>query len=158
LLQLGHVKRQADDCDTALQSYDEAIKMYEGMEIRKLDAYDAHKGRLLCYVNKADDAATEAELARVLDLFEQDRAEIAEEQNRNSFFDAESVYDIAIAYAYARGDQRRAFNYSEQSRGRSLLDLLTHGVKSGTDSEEVMMQAAALPLDVASVTALLPPG
>jgi CHAT domain-containing protein len=158
LLQLGHIKRQANDCGAALQSYDEAIRMYEGMEIAKLDGYDAHKGRLLCYVNRGDNAATEAELARVLDLFEKDREEIAEEQNRNSFFDAESVYDIAIGYAYARGDQRRAFNYSEQSRARSLLDLLTHGVKSDAASGEVMMQATAAPLDATAVSAQLPAG
>ena len=86
---------------------------------RKLDGYDVHKGRLLCYVHNGNDSATEAELPVVLEKFEQGRAEIVEEQNRNSYFDAEQgVYDIAIAYAYREGDNRRAFAYSEQSRAR----------------------------------------
>jgi CHAT domain-containing protein len=160
LLQLGHLTRQSGDCNAALQNYDEALKTYEGMEIEKLDVYDVHKGRLLCYVNGTNDAATEAELARVLELFELDRARITEEQNRNSYFDAESVYDIAIRYAYARGDKRRAFNYSEQSRARSLLDLLTHGVNTaGADSEpEFAAGAAASSLDLDTAKAKLPVG
>jgi CHAT domain-containing protein/Tfp pilus assembly protein PilF len=160
LLQLGHLTRQAGDCHAALQSYDDALKTYQGMEISKLDGYDAHKGRLLCYMNGNDDAAIETELARVLELFELDRAEIAEEQNRNSFFDAESVYDIAISYADARGDKRRAFNYSEQSRARSLLDLLTHGVKqaAGGAEPELMIGATASPLDLEAAKAKLPFG
>jgi len=159
-LQLGHLTRHSGDCDAALQSYNEALKTYEGMEISKLDGYDAHKGRLLCYVNGNDDAATEAELARVLELFELDRAAITELQNRNSFFDAESVYDIAIGYTYARGDKRRAFNYSEQSRARSLLDLLTHGVKTGDGSAEpeFTVGATASPLDLDTAKAKLPFG
>jgi CHAT domain-containing protein len=161
LLELGHLTRQTGDCSVALARYDEALKMYEGMEISKLDGYDAHKGRLLCYVQGTDDAVTEQELARVLALFEEDRAEIKEEQNRNSFFDAEQdVYDIAINYSYARGDKRRAFAYSEQSRGRSLLDLLTHGVKTSvTGAEpEVTIEAAATSLDLQAVQAEVPPG
>jgi CHAT domain-containing protein/Tfp pilus assembly protein PilF len=160
LLQLGQMKRQAGDCNGALQNYNEALNTYEGMEISKLDGYKLHKGRLLCYVNGNDDAATEAELALVLELFEQDRANITEEQNRNSFLDAESVYDIAIGYAYARGDKRRAFNYSEQSRARSLLDLLTHGVNTGDESTEpeFTVGATASPLDLDTAKAKLPVG
>jgi len=161
LLQLGHLTRQAGDCVAALGNYDEALKLYDGMEIAKLDGYDTHKGRLLCYVNGSDDAATERELASVLALFERDRAEITEEQNRNSFFDAEQgVYDIAISYAYARGDKRRAFSYSEQSRARSLLDLLKHGVKIDAEEAEpeVKLEAAASPLNLEAIKAQLPPG
>lgn len=159
-LQLGNLKRQAGDCNAALQSYNEALKAYKDMEIGGLDDYVAHKARLLCFVNGTDDAATEAELARVLELFELDRARITEEQNRNSYFDAESVYDIAIGYAYARGDKRRAFNYSEQSRARSLLDLLTHGVNTADGSAEPQFTvgATASPLDLDTAKAKLPVG
>jgi CHAT domain-containing protein/Tfp pilus assembly protein PilF len=159
-LQLGHLARQSGDCNAAVQSYNDALKTYEGMEISKLDGYNVHKGRLLCYMNGNDDAATEAELACVLELFEQDRAAITEEQNRNSYFDAESVYDIAIGYAYARGDKRRAFNYGEQSRARSLLDMLTHGVKAGDGSAEPELPfgMTAAPLDLDTARAKLPVG
>src|SRR6185369_13942660 len=82
-----------------------------------------------------------------------------EEQNRNSYFDAEqSVYDIAISYAYSRGDKRRAFDYSEQSRGRSLLDLLTHRIKAGTagTEPEVLVDAVASSLNLEALQAQLP--
>jgi CHAT domain-containing protein len=161
LLQLGHLTRQAGDCRAALTRYDEALGLYAGMEISKLDGYDAHKGRLLCDLTAGDDATTEAELLRVLKLFEQSRAEIVEEQNRNSFFDAEQdIYDIAIAYTYARRDERQAFAYSEQSRARSLLDLLPQGPAAGTlgAEPEIMLKAARAPLDPAAVRAQLPAG
>jgi len=161
LLQLGHLTRQAGDCVSALGNYDEALRLYDGMEIAKLDGYDTHKGRLLCYVNGSNNAATEKELASVLALFERDRAEIAEEQNRNSFFDAEQdVYDIAINYAYSRGDKTRAFSYSEQSRARSLLDLLKYGVRIDTEEAEpeVKLEAAAASLDLQAIQMQLPPG
>jgi tetratricopeptide (TPR) repeat protein len=161
LLQLGNLTRQAGNCDTALERYDEALRLYDGMEIAKLDGYNAHKGRLLCYVKGGNDSVTEVELSRVLELFNHDRAEIVEEQNRDSFFDAEQgVYDIAISYAYARGDDRRAFDYSEQSRARSLLDLLTHGAGAGAASaeSEVMIEDEAAPLNLEALQAQLPPG
>lgn len=160
-LQLGHVIRQRGDCGPALEHYHAALQLYAGMEIGKLDIYDVRKGRLLCYLDGKDDSTIESELSQVLALFEQDRQEIAEEQNRNSFFDAEEgIYDIAIGYAYAKGDSRRAFTYSEQSRGRSLLDLLVHGVKPGVMGEEpeVLFEAAASSLDLIEIQAQIPPG
>ena len=158
-MQLGHLTRQSGDCDAALPHYDEAVRMYDAMQIGNLDSYDAHKGRLLCYLKRGVDAVIEEELTRVLALFEQDRAEIAEEQNRNSFFDSEQdVYDIAINYAYARGDKRRAFEYSEQSRGRSLLDLVTHGSGAAGTDLDVTINANASPLDLAALKAQLPSG
>ena len=159
LLQLGHVTRQSGDCAAALRYYDQAAGMYDVMQIGNLDGYDVHKGRLLCYLKGGDDAVTETELTRVLALFEQNRARIAEEQNRNSFFDAEQdTYDIAINYAYARGDKRRAFEYSEQSRGRSLLDLLTHGAGKASTDLDVTIKANASPLDFAALKTQLPNG
>ena len=158
-LELGHVTRQSGDCDAALRHYDEAVRMFDIMQIGKLDGYDVHKGRLLCYLNGSDDAVTEEELTRVLALFEQNRADIAEEQNRNSFFDAEQdIYDIAINYAYARGDKQRAFEYSEQSRARSLLDLLTHGTGTANTDLDVTIKANASPLDLSSLKSQLPAG
>jgi CHAT domain-containing protein/cytochrome c-type biogenesis protein CcmH/NrfG len=161
LLQLGHLTRQAGDCSAALKRYDESLSLYDGMEIAKLDAYDAHKGRLLCYVKNGDDSAIERELSTVVEQFEQDRAKIVEEQNRNSYFDAEQgVYDIAIAYAHRQGDNRRAFAYSEQSRARSLLDMLIHGTRASQRGEEfeVTVSGSAVPLSLEALQAELPPG
>jgi len=151
LLQMAHLSRQSGDCGSAVEDYDRALALYDGMEISKLDGYDAHKGRLLCYVNGRDDSISAKEMDLVLQLFEQNRDEITEEQNRNSYFDAEQdIYDIAISYFYSRGYQRQAFAYSERSRARSLLDLLTHGVRTagGIADPEIAITANASPLDL----------
>ncbi len=149
LLQLGHLTRRSGDCANALRRYDESLKLYEGMEISKLDGYDAHKGRLLCYITTGNDSGADAELPVVLKRFEEDRARIVEEQNRDSYFDAEQgVYDIAIDYAYRQGDQHRAFGYSEESRARSLLDMLTHGTgttPSALAESDVTINGVATP-------------
>jgi tetratricopeptide (TPR) repeat protein len=158
LLQLGNLSRQAGDCRAALSRYDQALALYNGMEF-DLDRYETRKGRLLCYLKGGDDSATREELARVLDLFEGNRALISEEQNRNSFFDAEQdVYDIAIGYAHSRGDYELAYAYSERARARSLLDLLRHGATGGAGGAEpdVNLAAAAAPLDPGAVRGRLP--
>lgn len=121
---LGHLQRQAGHLSEALESYDRAIQIYDGMELG-LYNYDAHKGRLLCYAALHDTSRFETELPIVLAQFEQYREKITEEQNRNAFFDREqSVYDLAIAHAFEQDDAFAALDYSERSRARSLLAAL----------------------------------
>src|SRR5207253_7319069 len=78
-----------------------------------------------------DGAATEAELQTVLPLFEQYRGNLTEENQRDNFFDAEqNIYDIAIDFAYSRQhNSQQAFEYSEASRARSLLDIIQNGAE-----------------------------
>lgn len=125
--QQAHLKRQAGDYAQATESYNKAIEAYDRMEF-DIGNYNAHKGRLLCHLALGNDQSAEAELQTLLTLFEQHRNTILEEKNRNSFFDAEqSVYDLAIDFAYSRSrDPVRAFDYAEVSRARSLLDLINN--------------------------------
>jgi CHAT domain-containing protein/cytochrome c-type biogenesis protein CcmH/NrfG len=119
----GHALRQAKNCEAALIDYDKAVEFFRGGEYQA-NLYDAHKGRLLCYYLNKNDSAFQSELSLILDLFRDYRTKILEEQNRNSFFDSEqSVYDIAIGNEFDKQDYKKAFDYSEESRARSLLDL-----------------------------------
>jgi CHAT domain-containing protein len=91
---------------------------------------------LIGYLATGNDAAIERELQTVLDLFETHRNRIIDEQNRNSFFDAEqSVYDLAIGYELSRGRDELAFDYSETSRARSLLDSLHYAPQRAAGNE-----------------------
>lgn len=165
-LQLGHLYRQAGDCPRALAFYNQAIEQpallarpseADGRTRRSLEAwlYDAHKGKLLCDIARGDDATAQIELQNVLALSERNRASILEERHKNTFFDVEqSFYDAAIDFAYSRmHDPQEAFEYSERSRARSLLDLMAANARvsiQGADSP------ISKPLNLAEVQSRLP--
>lgn len=158
VLQLAHLRRLMGDCAGALGDYDRAVETYGRMEL-SIYRYGAHKGRLLCYVALGDDARVESELSVVRGLFEEYRADIVEEQNRNTFFDREqSVYDIAIDHAYRTGDRRRAFDISEESRARSLLDSRNNSPRAATSDAAAGAAFASVtrPLALAELQARIP--
>src|SRR2546430_6383251 len=99
--------------------------------------YEAHKGRLLDYIAQNHSSEAKDELQVVLALFEQNRWKIREERSRNSFFDMQqNIYDVAIEFEYSIGnDNEKAFEYSEVSRARSLLDLINTNAKTTTTDE-----------------------
>lgn len=134
-LQTAHILRQAKDCEAALNSYDQAVDFYKDGEFQA-NLYDAHKGRLLCYDLNKNDSGFQSELPVILKLFREYRGKILEEQNRSSFFDNEqSVYDIAIGSEFSNNNYQKAFDYSEESRSRSLLDLLHAQVEVHHDGD-----------------------
>lgn len=122
-LQLGHLYRQAGDFNKAMASYDEVLRTY-GAEYPAF-AYAAHKGKLLSCLAQGGCPTAQQEAETTLDYFEKYRAKIVEEENKFVFFDTEqNVYDAVIEYEYSvNRNSSAAFNLSERSRGRSLLDL-----------------------------------
>ncbi len=158
-LQTAHIQRQAKDCSQALQNYEKALTFYETGEFQ-INRYEAHKGRLLCYSETNDDSGFEGELPVILSLFREYRTKILEEQNRNLFFDKEqSVYDIATNYEFEKQNYERAFDYSEESRSRSLLDLQNAAVeisKEGLNPEIKFSLNVAEPLKLSEIRAMMP--
>jgi CHAT domain-containing protein len=149
-VRLGDLHREAGNLVPALEEYDRCIKLAQGLQDAahtETDGqfapsqtgslipwlYAAHKGKLLCLAAIGNDAATEEELESTQKLLERYRQNILEEENRNTFFDIEqSVYDAAIDFAYSRkADYQAVFEYSEQSRARSLLDLIPNAPNQG---------------------------
>lgn len=145
-LRLGHLYRQAGSCAEARVFYDKNLELYAELDVQA-ESYEAHKGKLYCYLAQGENASAERELQITLGLIEQYRSKIIEDSNRNEFFDNEQdVYDLAIDFAYQkRGDPIAAFDYAEASRARSLLDL-------DNPASEVVVQADGRDLRLPLVT------
>ncbi|MCA1627052.1 MAG: CHAT domain-containing protein [Acidobacteria bacterium] len=159
-LQMGHIQRDAKQFDSAVESYDRAIAIYENQEELIPHLYQAHKGRLLCYIAQRNDTLAAEEITKTLVLVEEYRKKIHEENNRNAFFDVEqSVYDAAIDFAYSRHNNReQAFEYLEYSRSRSLLDLLKSDqeVLVKVRDEEIVFGSVSQPLPLADIKRRMP--
>jgi CHAT domain-containing protein/Tfp pilus assembly protein PilF len=153
-LQRAHLQRQAGAFQDAKASYDESIRLYDGLQLA-IESYNAHKGRLLCFIAQGDDVSAAQELNLVLDLFEKYRAKILGERNRDIFFDAEQdTYDVAIDFQYKRlNNGQKAFEYSETSRARSLLELL-HGKSQPAiknNAPQAILSSVSQPLNLAEI-------
>lgn len=160
-LQLADVYRQSGDCAKALDAYDHSLGLYGELNDQYY-TYASHKGRLLCLASGTDDQAIGEELRTTLALFDGYRGGITAETQRASFFDKEQgVYDFAIGFEASRAnDPVKAFEYSEQSRARSLLDAVEHGaeVLRKVYGPDVALPATARSLSLTEVLAGLPEG
>ncbi|MGC2237421.1 MAG: CHAT domain-containing protein [Pyrinomonadaceae bacterium] len=159
-LQLADLELEKGDYQDALSNYNNVIEIYGSMEFQPY-RYEAEKGRLLCYLAGNNDEAVQLVLPELLRLFENYRNQILEESNRNSFFnDAQSVYDLAIDYEYRRGNSEQAFNYSESSRSRSLLDWQKNGGQvefiKGVPQIVFPENTVASPLSLSEIQAQMP--
>jgi len=158
-LRLGDAYRNLGDLESAITHYDDAIRGFESLDFPAF-LYDAHKGRLVCYIAQGADALTERELGNVLRLFEQYRGQILDARRRDSFFDLEhGVYDLAVEFQYSRmHDYKKAFEYSEVSRARSLLDLLSSNGEAsiGSDPAAIAVPAESRPVGLEALANRLP--
>ncbi|HEV2835484.1 MAG TPA: CHAT domain-containing tetratricopeptide repeat protein [Pyrinomonadaceae bacterium] len=155
-LQLGHLYREANDCENALKNYSESIAIYETLKYAT-HLFQAHKGRLVCYLKQNNDTLAKAELQTTLEIMESNRATIVEDDNRNKFFEVQqSIYDLAIGYVFQKApDGREAFQYSEASRARSLLD---HIQGRNIDAARLHGARVFIPLSLVEIQQRLPPG
>jgi CHAT domain-containing protein len=160
-LNLGWVCRENGDLDNALKSYGEALRIYDENGINKQQMrFEAKKGMFVTHIKRGDAAAAEEAWKEVIDLYEQQRQNIEDENSRNSFFDNEQgVYDIAIEYAYfKRQDPRRAFDFSEMSRARSLRDAIELPRRKLLEEKlpSVRLPRSTRPLDLGQIQSRLP--
>jgi CHAT domain-containing protein len=158
-LKLAHFYRQAGDYDQANSFYDKNLELYDELNVQA-ERYEAHKGKLYCYLAQGQDALAEAELKITLKLIEDYRSKIVEDNNRNEFFDSEQdLYDLAIDFAYSKKDDPlTAFDYSEASRARSLLDLDNPGssVIVRADAPDLRLPFVSQPLKLAEIQQQMP--
>lgn len=158
-LYAGEVHRWRGDYERAVESYDRAINFYARLDFPYF-RHAAHKGKLLALLARNDDPSVEQELQTVLGLFEQYRTNLTGEGHRNTFFDVEQkVYDQAVNFAYARKhDAALAFDYSELSRARSLLDAMREGAQTADDEGgfELRLRSASAPLRAADIQRQMP--
>ena len=155
----GDILRQANACGKAIEAYDKSIKLYDLLKVEYY-SFAAHKGKLLCYMNSGNDQAAGDELQTVLSLIERYRSKITAESHRNSFFDlVQNVYDLAISYEFTKKENPvKAFEYSEVSRARSLLDELRRGaeVVLKGDVPDINLSGVTSPMTLAEIQKGIP--
>src|SRR5262249_54401683 len=127
-LQLGNIYKDAEDCDKAVGEYTRSIEIYPSFNS---SLFQAHKGRLLCYIKQQNDPLAQQEISTLRNFLEKSRSKITDENCRNTFFDVEqNVFDVAINFQYSRmNNPEQAFTDLNSSRARSLLDLLKRDTK-----------------------------
>ena len=124
-LYLGRAYRQSGRYAEALATLAEAENFSRQKEHEQLRLlYEVKKEQLLTRIAQGDLTSASEDLKRVLNDYEDQRQKIQEESNRKSFFDKQqSLYDVAIDFACCHSfDAQKAFDYSETSRARTLLD------------------------------------
>jgi CHAT domain-containing protein len=133
---LGNLEKHAKNYQDALNYYQKAKEFFDSSAYQA-NSYAAHKGKLFCYLELGNEKSFQDELPIVFKLFESNRTKILEEQNRNSFFENEQdVYDIATEYEFKKEHFASAFDYAEESRSRSLLDLQNSFAQVSTEEKQ----------------------
>lgn len=159
-LQMGNIYRAAEDFDKAIAQYTQSINLYKSFEDFQTHLYEGHEGRFLCYLQQQNDQLTQAELSILFDLMEQYHSKISDEDSRNTFFNVEqTVVDAAIDFEYSRmNNSDQAFNYSNLSRARSLLDLLNadRDLTARVQDSEIKFKAVSEPRSLATIKDELP--
>jgi len=158
-LQTAYLYRLTGDYNKSIASYDDAINIFQELELENF-LYQAHKGRFVCHMEQGNDLQAKQELDTVLSLAEKYRSRILEGDNRNSFFDVEqSIYDLGITFASSRmHSPEKAFEYSELSRARSLLDQMLSGanILSNDKAPDMKFKTVSSPLALADIQRRLP--
>jgi CHAT domain-containing protein len=154
-LLLANVQSRKKDFSAALSEYNQALELYHHFPEVRENLYEIHKGRLFCFEQLDRQEEFAVELVNVLKLSEEYRATIREDTLRQSFFaNQQIVFDTAATNAIKAGDSRKAFEFVEASKARSLLDF----VESGKSIAEVEKGFGAVtrPLTLPEIQARLP--
>jgi CHAT domain-containing protein len=142
-LYLGNLEKQEKNYSEALNYYQNASEFFDSTTYQ-IGSYSAHKGKLFCYLELANNTSFQDELPIVFKLFENNRTKILEEQNRNSFFENEQdIYDLATEYEFQKENFANAFDYAEESRSRSLLDIQNSLAKISTEEKQPEIKFSA---------------
>ncbi|HSK70246.1 MAG TPA: CHAT domain-containing protein [Pyrinomonadaceae bacterium] len=154
-LQIGKSKSRMGNCTEGLKNLEQALGIYNEISEYTFLKYNTHKEKLFCFQALKQTDEFEKELALILQIFEKHRTQILEEQARNVFFDREqTVYDAATENSWSKGDFVAAFNYSEKSKARSLLDLINE--KGKVSNQELHFTASVEPFSLNEIQARMP--
>jgi CHAT domain-containing protein/Tfp pilus assembly protein PilF len=156
---LGQIYRLSGATTEAASMIEQAADFYREKD-DPLQLQRVAKEQLLGHIARGEEAEARNSLQRVIALYEGMRARIPDESDRNSFFAQEqSVYDIAIDFTVARQDgAREAFEYSESSRARSLLDAFHIRQQAGAMASipESRFSSVSRPLTLSEIQSRLP--
>lgn len=154
-LEKANVESQMGNCFAALKDFEKAFEFYSKLPETTFSLYEVHKGKLLCFRKLNQQNNFQNELKTVLELSEEYRQNIREDDIRQAYFESEQiVYDVAIANALAESKQRGAFAFLEISKARSLLDF----IKSEKSIAEIEKDFSAVskPLSIEEIQKRMP--
>lgn len=158
-LSYGHLMRAQQNSEEAIKAYKETIDFANSTKFQ-VWSYEGNKGLLLSYLKQSDEQTIKNQIQFVLNIFRQYRSSILEEQYRNEFFDKkQDIYDIAAEYEFDRSNFSVAFDYTEESRSRSLLDLQNSAAQVITDEnkpEIKFSESLSEPLKIAQIQPEIP--
>jgi CHAT domain-containing protein len=122
-LGLANLQRKSGDLSGALKSYERVIELNRELAFPG-DGFEAHRGKAITEIALGYKAQAQLDLEIALEIFERNLKSIFAENQRTTFFDKEyDIYDAAIGFAYDE-NPRKAFNLSEKSRARALLEIV----------------------------------
>ncbi len=158
-LHLGNLERKRADYQTAAGYYTKSLNLSEKTNTPPL-LYETKKSKLLADQLNGNDAEVENNIASTIELAENYRREILDEQDRNSFFDNEqTVYDVAVEHELRKNRTEQAYNYAEFSNSRSLLDWMQKGAKVSADAQKtnILFDESTKPLEIGEIKKRIPP-
>jgi CHAT domain-containing protein len=140
LARAGEIAALRGDVERAFGNYERAEKMVEKSE-EQITLMRVLRGRSEVYTQAKEFDKARLDLERAVDLIEGYRAGIADSADRSAFLDAsQSVFDqLILLNIGALGRRAEAFDFSEQSRARTLLD------ESSSQQKDRKVQPANMP-------------
>ncbi|MGE0102563.1 MAG: CHAT domain-containing protein [Blastocatellales bacterium] len=147
------------------KQYGEAIKYFnESIELhtRENSVVSLHsglKGRFLAHIAAGNDRDAYEDLKEIRRSTENYRKHLSNEGYRNSFFRREQEFaDAAIDFLIDRRDDEYAFNFSESTRARSLLDLISTRASVSSNSRETdfLLESVSTSVGLSEIQAALP--
>jgi CHAT domain-containing protein len=125
LLRLGHFYREIGRLNESLNAYADCLRISESRKLL-VERLKVHRGRLMVYLAQRDYSSARTELEKTLELFEQDRHGIDDDELRVSYSETgQDIYRLGIELSVTvQQDFQEAFRYSELGRARSLLNLM----------------------------------
>lgn len=119
------LKSKMQNCGEAVADYNKSLEFYDKIPQATFNLYNVRKGKLICLLKLSKTDEFQTELETVLKLSEENRQNIRKDSERQAFFANEQIiYDAAVSDALERNDLQKAFEFSETSKARSLLDFV----------------------------------
>ena len=159
LSRAGTVAALAGDLQRSLKSYSEAQALTETAEDSAIPLIRVLKGRAEAYLISGSPYQARADLLKAIDEIENYRARISDVSYRRDFIDlSHDIFDRLILLNASQPEfQESAFDVSEKSRARTLLDQVTIFEASGSQTGHTVESAPATPLNRKQVSGALPP-
>lgn len=158
--QMARLEKMRGDLRRSAEYYDKSLRILEKLST-PVSLYETKKSRLLVYQQLGDEKKVEADIYSTLKLAENYREQIGEEQARNSFFDNEQdIYDVAIEHKIRSHQNEAAYDYTEISNSRSLLDMLNRGASVTVKNQEirVVLNKSGNPSKIGEIRKMMPEG